>query len=190
MCIEEILSIVCICISSVIYSYSLQLKNKKKILLVQLISNVLYGGSYIFALLINENAKIGAITVGFEILRLVVYYLIDKKENHSKIINLLASSFFCVALTVTTVLIEPNWLCLLVLMGAIPVSFALANRNILFIKIACVIQAVGITIYLILLGLIVNAILQFYVLVMGVVGLILYLVKLNKDKGVDKVVQG
>jgi len=186
MCVEEILSIICISVSSVIYSGSLLLRNKKNILITQICSSVLYVGSYIFALLINESAKIGVITASFELLRLIVYYLIDKKENVSKIWKIIAASMFSLAITITTVLTEPSLLCLLVLIGAILVSFALSSKNVLFIKLACVVQALGIIVYLFLLGLLFNAISQVFVLVMGSIGLINYMIKLRKENKLKK----
>ena len=79
MVLEEIISAVCICISALIFSISLQGQTKLKILLIQMIASILYFCSYMFVLEINPKANIGLITASCEILRLIIFYLIDKK---------------------------------------------------------------------------------------------------------------
>ena len=76
---------------------------------------------------------------------------------------------FSVALTICTIFAWSGWISLLPLISAIIVSFALANKNVLIIKFAFIIQAVLITTYLFLLALWINAISQIFVFVFGLV---------------------
>lgn len=182
MVLEEIISAVCICISALIFSISLQGQTKLKILLIQMIASILYFCSYMFVLEINPKANIGLITASCEILRLIIFYLIDKNKKYNTLkIKMITSIVFCVMLTALTIWMEPSWFCLLTLVGAILVSLALGCKNLILIKTAFIIQAAGITTYLFLMNLWINAASQAVVFVLGVVGLIIYIVKTKKE---------
>ena len=182
MVLEEIISAVCICLSALIFSISLQGQTKTKILFIQMIASILYFCSYMFVYTINPKAGIGLITACCEILRLIVFYLIDKSEKYNtKKVNITTSVFFCVLLTGLTIWMEPSIFCLLTLVGAILVSLALGSKNLVFIKISFIIQAAGITFYLFLMNLWINAASQAFVFVFGVVGLIMYIIKSKKE---------
>lgn len=181
MCLEEILSAVCICLSALIFSISLQGQTKLKILFVQMFASALYFCSYLLVFQINPKADIGLITAACEILRLVIFYLVDKSKKYNTIkVNMIVSIVFCVVLTGLTICMEPSWFCLLTLIGAILVSLALGSKNLIFIKTAFIIQAAGITTYLFLMNLWINAASQAFVFIFGIIGLIIYILKVNK----------
>ena len=183
MVFEEILSAVCICLSALIFSISLQGQTKIKILIVQMIASTLYFCSYMFVYEINPKANIGLLTAACEILRLIVFYLIDKNHRYNTLkVNAIASALFCVLLTGLTIWMEPSLFCLLTLVGAILVSLALGSKNLIFIKVAFIIQAAGITTYLFLLNLWINAASQTFVFVFGIVGLIVYIIKDRQER--------
>ena len=179
---NEIVSSICICCSAAIFCLSLQGMTKTKLLFIQMFASIFYLASYLFVLTINPVALVGAITAGFETLRLLVFFTIEKYDRlNKKSINIIAMLVFSVALTICTIFAWSGWISLLPLISAIIVSFALANKNVLIIKFAFIIQAVLITTYLFLLVLWINAISQIFVFVFGLVGVLIYL---NKNKTV------
>ena len=175
---NEIASFVCIGLSSIIFSISLQAKTKQKILIIQLFASILYFLSYAVIISIIPSAIIGAIIAIFELIRIIVFYFIDKSEKYNtKSFNLIASIAFCVVLSICTLFAWSGWHSIFPLIGAIMVSLALGNKNMIFIKISYVVQSLLIITYLLLLHLWVNAITQGVVFVFGVVGLLSFLIK-------------
>ncbi len=180
---NEIVSSVCICCSATIFSLSLLVKTKIKMLFIQMFASVLYISSYLFALVTNSVALMGAITAGFEFVRLIVFFLIERSEKYNTPkINLIAVLSFSIGLTICAIFAWSGYVSILPLIGSIIVSVALGSRNVLIIKIACIIQAALISVYLFLMSLWINASSQLVVFVLGVVGLILYL----SDKKTEK----
>lgn len=178
---NEIVSAVCIYLSAIIFSLSLQGKSKLTILFVQLFASFLYLANYLFVITINPAAQIGAITAGCEILRLLTFFFIEKSEKYNtKKWNIITAIIFSVALTVCTIFAWSGWFSIFPLIAAIIVSLALGNKNIKLIKIAFIIQAACIIAYLFMLNLWLNAISQIFVLIFGIIGLITYI--LNEKK--------
>lgn len=178
---NEIASAICIYLSATIFSVSLQGKSKGTILFIQLFATCLYLLNYLFVITLIASAKIGAITAGFELLRLIVFYFIDKTEKHNnKKWNLTVAIIFSTILTVCTVFAWAGWYSIFPLISAILVSLALGSKDVKLIKIAFIIQAGFITTYLFLLGLWLNAISQIFVFIFGIFGLITFL-KSQKD---------
>ena len=146
-------------------------------------ATTLYLLNYLFVISINSAAKIGAITAGFEILRLIIFYFLDKSEKYNtKRWNLIAAVSFSVILTVCTIFAWSGWYSILPLVSAILVSLALGNKDVKLIKISFIFQAACITTYLFLLGLWLNAITQIFVFIFGIVGLITFIVKSKKQE--------
>lgn len=182
---NEIVSSVCICCSAAIFSVSLQGRKKLQILFIQMFASLLYVSSYLFVVKTNPGAVVGAITAGLEMLRLIVFFIIERKEKfNTRKVNLIAMISFSVVLTVCTIFAWGGWISIFPLISAIIVSLALGNKNVLIIKIAFIIQAVLISTYLFLMSLWINAASQVFVFICGVVGLIAYL---HKNKAKDKV---
>lgn len=183
---NEIASAICICCSATIFSISLQGKTKSKLLYIQIFAGVLYLASYLFALKTNEVATIGAITAGFEILRVIVFYLLERNEKiNTQRNNIIAMCLFCVVLTVCTILSWCGPISLLPLISAIIVSMALGLKDFVIIKISFIIQAFNITTYLALLSLWINAFTQAVVFVFGIIGLI-NLIKSRRLKNIEQ----
>lgn len=177
---NEIVSFICIGLSTVVFSVSLQAKTKQKILIIQLFASILYFLNYAVVIPIIPSATIGAITAVFELIRIVVFSFIDKNEKYNtKKINLIASMSFCVVLTVCTIFAWSGWHSLCPLIGAILVSLALGNKNMVFVKLSYIIQSLLIITYLSFMHLWVNALTQCVVFVFGIVGLITFLNKKN-----------
>ena len=179
---NEIVSSICICCSAAIFSLSLQGMKKIKILFIQMFASILYLASYLFVITINPVALVGAITAGFEILRLVVFFLIEKNEKfNTRNINLIAMIAFSVILTVCTIFAWGGWISILPLISAIVVSLALGSKDVVIIKLAFIFQAALITTYLLLLSLWINAASQIFVFLFGIFGLVMYLRKNKKQ---------
>ena len=179
---NEIVSSICICCSATVFSLSLQGTTKIKILFTQMFASIFYLASYLFVLTINPVALVGAVIAGFEILRLLVFFAIAKNDRlNRKSINITAMLIFSAVLTICTIFAWSSWISILPLISAIIVSFALANKNVLIIKIAFTIQAVLITTYLFLLTLWINALSQIFVFIFGLVGVFIYV---NRNKTV------
>lgn len=180
---NEIISAICICLSAIIFSVSLQAHTKLRILFVQLFASLLFLANYLFVLTIIPSAKIGAITSTFEILRLIVFYLLEKSKKLNNVkYKLTASIIFCIILTICTILAWSGWISLFPLVAAILVSLALGSENIVFLKLAYIFQAACITTYLLLLSLWINAVSQIVVFIFGIVGLVLFLKNKNSNK--------
>ena len=178
---NEIVSSVCICCSAAIFSLSLQGQTKIRILFIQMFASLLYLMSYLFVLNINSAALVGAITASFEIIRLVVFYFLEKNEKYNtRQVNLIAMISFSIILTICTVITWGGWISIFPLISAVLVSLALGNKNVLIIKIAFIIQAALITTYLLLLSLWINAASQVFVFVFGLVGLFMFIRKNKK----------
>jgi hypothetical protein len=184
---NEIISSICIYCSATIFSISLQGQTKLKILFIQMFASLLYLMSYLFVLNINSAALIGAITATFEIVRLLVFYFLEKNEKfNTRKINLIAMISFSIILIVCTILNWAGWISILPLISAILVSLALGNKNVLIIKIAFIIQAALITTYLLLLTLWINAASQIFVFIFGIIGLFIFIHKNKLNKQVDE----
>ena len=180
---NEIVSAVCICLSAIIFSLSLQGQTKIKILFIQMFATILYLANYLFVITLIPSAKIGAITAGFEILRLIVFYFLEKNSKYNtRKWNLIAAILFSIILTICSILAWSNWYSIVPLISAIIVSLALGNKNVLLIKLAFIIQAACITTYLLLLTLWINAATQIFVFVFGIVGLVTYILKTKKQE--------
>lgn len=186
---NEIVSAICIGLSSAILGVSLQGKSKLKILFIQMFSTSLYLASYLFVLNIQSSALIGAITASFEVLRLVVFYVIEKNEKfNTKKNNLISMISFCVIMTVCSIFGWTGWYCIFPLFSAILVSLALGLKNLLVIKTAFLIQSVCITAYLLLLSLWLNAGFEIIVFISGIISLINILKSQKKTESGTEIV--
>lgn len=177
---NEIVSAVCMVLSSLIFSISLQLSHKKQMLIVQLCSSFFYIANYAFVISTTQSALMATITACCEAIRLVVFFFIEKSEKYNtKKVNLVAGISFCVLLTSLNLIAWDGFLGLLPLIGGNIVSIALGAKNVVLVKLACVIQTVLIVIYLFMLSLWINAGSQVFVLILGIIGLF---VSLKKQK--------
>ena len=177
---NEIASAVCICISSVIYSFSLQGQTKLKILFVQLFSSTFYLLNFVF---VFASAKAAAITAVFEIIRIFVFYFIERDERfNTRKNNLIAMITFSIILTACSIFTWDGWISIIPLFGTVFVSIALGCKNLVFIKFSFAVQAILISTYLFMLSLWINAASQVFVAILGIVGLVRLLIKIKKEK--------
>ena len=176
MTIEFILSQVFICISACIYSISLILKTKQKMLALQMISSVFYISHYFLL-----KANLAGFVAVLETIRLLVFFLLDKKEKFNKpIIRIFACVLFSLLSIVCAVFTWNGIYCLLPLIATVVVNITLSFKNVIFYKIGALIYASLIIIYLFLIGSILGGISQSLSFVFGLIGLIKSLIKLQK----------
>ena len=177
---NEIVSAICICISSVIYSFSLQGQTKLKILFVQLFSSTFYLMNYLF---VFSTAKAAAIAAIFEIIRIFVFYFIEKDEKiNTRRNNLIAMIVFSLVLTACSIFTWDGWISFIPLFGTVFVSIALGCKNLVFVKFSFTVQAILISIYLFILSYWINAASQVFVSILGIIGLVRLIIKINKEK--------
>lgn len=178
MSIEFILSQVFICISACIYSTSLILKTKQKMLAMQMISSVFYISHYFLL-----NAKLAGFVAVFETIRLFVFFFLDKKEKYNKTITRV---FACVVFSglsiVAGIFTWDGIYCLLPLIATIVVNITLSFKNVIFYKVGAMIYAGLIITYLFLIGSILGGISQSVSLVFSIVGIILEIKNIKKNK--------
>lgn len=176
MTIEFILSQVFICISACIYSISLILKTKQKMLALQMISSVFYISHYFLL-----KANLAGFVAVLETIRLLVFFLLDKKEKFNKpIIRIFACVLFSLLSIVCAVFTWNGIYCLLPLIATVVVNITLSFKNVIFYKVGALIYASLIIIYLFLIGSILGGISQSLSFVFGLIGLIKSLIKLQK----------
>ncbi len=177
MTIEFILSQVFICISACIYSISLILKTKQKMLALQMISSVFYISHYFLL-----KANLAGFVAVLETIRLLVFFLLDKKEKFNKpIIRIFACVLFSLLSIVCAIFTWDGIYCLLPLIATVVVNITLSFKNVIFYKFGALIYASLIIVYLFLIGSILGGISQSITFVFGLIGLIKSLKNLKKQ---------
>lgn len=168
MTTEFILSQVFICISAVIYSTSLVLKTKQKMLIMQMCSSVFYVSHYFLL-----KANLAGFVAVFETIRLFAFFFLDKNEKfNTTLIRVCACVMFSVLSIVAAVFTWDGLSCLLPLIATIIVNITLSIKNVLFYKVGAMIYATLIIIYLFVIGSILGGISQSLALVFSIIGLI------------------
>ena len=178
---NEIVSAVCIGLSTMVFCVSMQMQSKTKLMAIQIISSIFYISSYFFVITVTASALSGAIIASVEFLRLIVYYLIEKsKRYNTPNINLMIGIIFSVIVAICTALSWAGWISGLPLIASVIISMALGFQRIVYLKWAFLVNAMLIFVYLLLMGLWFNASAQFVVMIFIAFSLIKYLIKRKK----------
>lgn len=168
MTIEFILSQVFICLSACIYSTSLILKTKQKMLILQMCSSVFFITHYFLL-----GAKLAGFVAILETIRLFVFYFLDKYEKINTLLTRVISCIIFSGLSIVTAIFTWNGtVCLLPLLATIIVNVTLSFKNVIFYKVGASIYSTMIIVYLFLIGSIVGGIAQSVSFVFSVIGLI------------------
>lgn len=162
-------------ISASIYAFSLIVKSKATLLLLQTISSVFFITQYFLL-----SAYIGAIVAILEAIRTITFYFIEKKYNTTKT-RTITAGIFVVLGAISAIFTWQNWYSILPLLGLLAVSICLGFKNVLAIKISCIFSAICATLYLFFLNSIFGAICQIFIIIMGLIGLIYWSVKNKKQ---------
>lgn len=182
MSIYEIFSLIFICISTLIYSLSMIFKTRIKVLFIQLISTTFFLANYLVVINIIPSALVGAITAAIELLRLIVFYIIDNnKKLNTKTINWYAGTFFVLLISICSLINWTGWIGFLPVIGSVIVSLALASKDMIIIKLGFLINIMLTIAYLIVLSLWLNAITQVLALIFIVIGLIKQVLVKNNE---------
>lgn len=185
---NEIMSAICVCLSATIFSISLLFNIKKNILFVQIFASVLYISSYLVMIPILDSALMGGIVAIVELVRLIVFFVITKNEKwNNKKANVITGVSFAILISITTIFAWAGWYCCLPLVASIVVSIALGCKNVLWIKLSYVFQAICVILYLMLMELWINMASQIVVLIVGLVGLYGIIKKIRLEKA-EKIV--
>lgn len=171
-----VLSNILFALSAISYGASNLIKQKKWLLAVQIVSSFVYILSLMFL-----NAKIAAIVGIFDTLRLVVFYLIELK-NGGKRAKLYAGLALFVVCVFCSYFSWNGWYSILPISSSFIILISLVVSNELFIKISTLTSSISVTTYLILNGLFVTAILEATAILSALIGLILTIVLIAKNK--------
>ena len=166
-------------ISSTIYGLSLLLKNKTKLLFLQIISCCFFVTQYFLL-----GAYIGGIVAGLEMIRCIVFYFIDKKFNTNKV-RITSCVIFCILGLLSAIFTWENWFSILPLLGLLAVTICLAFKNVISLKIACIFSALCAFAYMIFYKSYFGCATQLFIAIVGISGLIVYLIK-NKKQPLEK----
>jgi uncharacterized membrane protein YuzA (DUF378 family) len=161
-------------ISCAFYALSLLLKSKSKLLIVQIISSIFFVTQYFLL-----GSYIGGAIATLEMIRVVVFYFINKYKDTNKVRFIASISFIVVGL-VCAIFTWANWYSIFPLLGLITVTVCLGLKNLIALKISCIFSALCATFYLYLLGSIFGMFTQIFIIIVGITGLIIYIVK-NKN---------
>ena len=168
MTTEFILSQVFICLSACIYSTSLILKTKQKMLILQMCSSVFFITHYFLL-----SAKLAGFVAILETIRLFVFYFLDKYEKINTLLTRVISCIVFSGLSIVTAIFTWNGMfCLLPLVATIIVNVTLSFKNVIFYKVGASVYSILIIVYLFLIGSIVGGIAQSVSFVFSVIGLI------------------
>lgn len=162
-------------ISCLFYAISLLLKSKAKLLIVQIISSIFFIAQYFLL-----GSYIGGIVATLEMIRIVVFYFIDKYRNTPKL-RFIASASFIVLGLISATFTWANWYSIFPLLGLIAVTVCLGFNNLIALKISCIFSAICASFYLYLLSSIFGMFTQIFIIIVGVTGLIIYILKNKKN---------
>lgn len=163
-------------ISSLIYAFSLLVKSKATLLLFQTISCIFFITQYFLL-----SAYIGAIVSILEEIRTISFYIIEKKHNTTKARTITASVFVVLG-AISAIFTWQAWYSILPLLGLLAVSICLSFKNVLTVKISCIFSATCATLYLFFLKSIFGAFCQIFIILLGLIGLIYWIVKNKKEQ--------
>ena len=161
-------------ISCTLYALSLLFKSKSKLLIIQIISSLFFASQYFLL-----SSYIGGAIATLEMIRVFVFYFINKYNDTNKV-RFIASLSFIIVGGVCSIFTWADWYSIFPLLGLIAVTICLGLKNLIALKISCIFSALCATFYLYLLGSIFGMFTQIFIIIVGITGLIIYIVK-NKN---------
>ena len=125
-----ILSQILVVVSSLIYSISMLIPNKRGLLYMQMFSSSLFALHYFFL-----EAYIGGIVSALDAIRIVTFYFIDKRNNTDINRKIACASFIVIGL-IGAYFTWENWYSIFPIISLIIVNTALALQNLKILKIS------------------------------------------------------
>ncbi len=165
-----------IVVSSVLYGLSCLAKDKKILFVVQIFSSLFYGLHCFFM-----GAVVGGIVTIFDILRVVIFYILEKVGGTQKQKIFSASILFVIAIICSACSWE-GWFSALPLAGALIFIVALAISRLLLIKCATLISGMCSATYLFLSNSRFGALVELIPVVLALVGIGISVAKMVKEK--------
>ena len=172
-----ILSQILVVVSSLIYSVSMLIPNKRGLLYLQIFSSSLFAIHYFLL-----GAYIGGIVSTLDSIRIVTFYFIDKKNN-TDINRKIACVSFIVLGLIGACFTWESWYSILPIISLIIVNVALALQNLNILKINLNISILCVIAYMIFIQSYLGMITQIIVFVVGVIGAIRDIIR-NKTKAI------
>ena len=143
-----------------------QSKNKKEILLTQMISSIFYCLQYICL-----KAYTGALTDLVTIIRNIVFYF---EEKHNKEISKISLIIFMIIIILVGTISFENIYCLLIIFASILYLIAVWVKNFQLTRVLCIISAMGWLSYNYLVGAYVNCIGNSLEIILLIIAMIRY----------------
>lgn len=161
-----ITSQILVVVSSLIYSISMLVSNKRNLLFMQIFSSSLFALHYYLL-----GAYIGGIVSTLDAIRIVVFYFIDKKNNTDLNRKLACASFIVIGLIGACFTWEA-WYSILPIISLIIVNTALALQNLKILKISLNTSILFVIAYMVFIKSYFGMATQIFVLIVGIVGVI------------------
>lgn len=171
-----ILSQIFVITSSIIYSISMLVDNKRSLLFMQIFSSSLFASHYFLL-----GAYVGGIVSSLDAIRIVTFYFIDKKHNTDLNRRLACVSFIVIGLIGACFTWE-SWYSILPIISLIIVNVSLSLQNLNSLKINLNISILFVIIYMIFIKSYFGMITQIIVLVVGIIGAIRDITNKNRYK--------
>lgn len=150
-----------------------QAKNKKEILLAQIISSIFYFLQYLCL-----KAYTGALTDFITIVRSIVFYF---EEKHNKVISKKSLIIFMAVIVLIGIITFDNINCLLIIFASLAYLIALWIKNFQVTRILCMFGAMGWLIYNYLVGAYVNCIGNTLEIILLIIAMIRYRKTKNEE---------
>ena len=166
-----------IVLSSILYGISVFAKNKKVLLVIQILSSCFYWANCFFL-----KAWVGGIVALLDTTRIIIFYLIEK-FNGTQNQKIITGVVLLIVGIVASIFTWGGWYSIFPLLGTVVFVISLAISNLMFIKFATIFGSITATIYLGLIGSPIGAVMQSLTAVMGMIGLIIDVVKNRKKAG-------
>lgn len=165
-----------IVISSIFYGLSCFAKNKKVLFFVQIFSSLLYSLHCFFM-----HAYAGGIVSVFDMIRVLLFYVIERHNGGKKEKIITACILFCVAI-VCAISTWQNWFSILPFVGTAFFIVSLGISNLTLIKLSTLLCATTSCVYLKLVGSNLGALFELFAVFIALLGLIFTMVQTRQRK--------
>ena len=170
-----ILSQVCVILGMMLLGMTYLVKDKKKILVLCVISSILYGLQYLFL-----KAFTGMIVNFVGIIRAVWFYINNKNNKENSIFSVI---LICSLFTISAIFTWDGPVSLLPLFSCLVFTYSIWSKSIYVYKWLAIPVSVAWVLYNILVGSIFGYIMEIILLIIEIVGLVLMYKKNKTNKG-------
>ncbi len=163
-------------VSVVFYAWSLFVKTKSKLFLLETISTVFFALQYAFLF-----AWVGMIIAIVDMIRVGIFFFLEKYNcsHKSKVITIIISYIIALILSIVT---WAGWYCIIPLIGLTLMYLFTVIPNLTLLKISIVFNVLCTTVYLFFLGSVFNMVLEIILLIACIIGTAIDIVKDSRKK--------